>query len=290
MDEGMGCIYLVTNTVNGRRYVGQTRHPTPANRFRAHKYNSKKFKLPLYNEIREFGKDAFKVETLCVVPHESLNNMEAYWAEQLQTYVWDPPMFWPRGYNVRECGTDPDTYIKPKDMSSWWIGRKHKPESLIKMGNIHRGKVTPPEVRQKQSQSHMGMQPTETAKEAARVNRIESVINNGAKGVKLKKEDILEIVKQHTDGMSQTELAAKYNVQVSVISRIMSGDRWGYITGITRAREIRKRGPPLGLEVANKIRDKYQAGGESYNSLAAAYNVTYSTIHNIVKGKLYPVA
>lgn len=290
MEEEIGCIYLITNTVNGRRYVGQTRHPTPKTRFRGHIYNSNKYKLPLYLDIKKYGKAAFTVETLCVVPHTSLNNMEAYWADQLQTYVWDPPMFWPRGYNVRECGTDPETYIKPKAMSSWWIGRKHKPESLIKIGNIHRGKVTPSEVRQKQSKSHMGLKPTEAAKEAARVNRIESVIKNGAKGVKLTKEEVLEMVRLHNNGVSQTELAGKYNVQVSVISRILSGDRWGYITGITRTKEVRKRGTPLGMEVANSIREQYNLGEVTYKALAEKYNVNITTIVNIIKGKLYPIS
>ena len=51
--------------------------------------------------MRKYGPDEFKVETLCIVPHESIDNMEAYWAEQLETYMWDTP----GGYNMVWCGT-----------------------------------------------------------------------------------------------------------------------------------------------------------------------------------------
>ncbi len=269
---------------------GQTRYPTPVNRFRAHKYNSKNRETPLQIDIDNYGRDVFTVETLCIVPHSSLNNMEAYWAEQLQTYMWDPPLHGPRGYTIRECGVDPATYTKPKNMSRWWIGRTYTEETRIKIGNIHRRTITPEYVRQKQSKSHMGLIPTEATKTAARDKRIESVIQNGAKGVKLTKENILDIVKLHNSGITQTELATKYNVQVSVISRIMSGDRWGYITGIHRIKPVTKRNQPLGIEVANQIRELYKAGGTTYASLAEMYNVNKSTIANIIKGKLYPPA
>jgi hypothetical protein len=46
------------------------------------------------------GRESFKFETLCVVPRNRLNDMECYWAEQLETYIWDNP----GGYNMVWCG------------------------------------------------------------------------------------------------------------------------------------------------------------------------------------------
>jgi plasmid maintenance system antidote protein VapI len=215
--------------------------------------------------------------------------MEAYWADQLQTYISNPPIWGPRGYNIRECGTDSDEYINPQNMSNWWIGRKHKPESLEKIRLCKLGYTTSEETRKKQSASHMGLKPTPEAKEAARTNRIKSMIENGATGVKLTKENVIEVVNQHKSGLTQTEIAAHFNVQISVISRILSGKRWGYVTGIPETDcGTKKRGSPLGLESANQIRETYKAGRISYANLAKQYNVTKSTIANIVNGKLYP--
>jgi hypothetical protein len=100
---GEGCIYLITNLVNGKGYIGQHNEPTPYNRFGDHKMLARKGDTScpvLYNAIRKYGEDSFTVETLWIGPLSGMNNMEEYWAEQLETYVWDNP----GGYNACYCG------------------------------------------------------------------------------------------------------------------------------------------------------------------------------------------
>ena len=313
-----GCIYLITNTLNGRRYVGQTKYPTPLKRYKSHWHAAlKNPNTPLYVDMQQYGKENFTLETLCSVPRDHLNDMEAYWAEQLCTYIWDKSLYYPRGYNIKPCGTglsNTDDYaynlatsvknaIKRRG-EYWWkgrthkpetiekmrqinLGRKHTPEAIIKIGNSHRGKKASPELRAKLSASHKGRTQTKEHNEKARINRIESVIKHGAKGVKLTKETVLSIIKDVNAGKSQTEVAAQHDVQISVISRIMSGDRWGQITGIERKEPIKRGHAKLGMETANQIRKEYAFGNETYVSLADKYGVNNSTIANIVKGKLY---
>jgi len=101
--QRLGCIYLITNTINGKQYTGKTVSPTPHQRWRGHKSDARLHRYTnchLSNAINLYGEDKFTIETLCKVPVNSLSNMEAYFAEQLGTYEWDSP----GGYNMIECG------------------------------------------------------------------------------------------------------------------------------------------------------------------------------------------
>lgn len=100
--EPLGCIYLITCIETNGKYVGQSQFSNPINRYKQHWQESKRdrYNYKLYNAMRKYGYEKFKVETLCIVPHKSLNNMEEYWAEQLETYCWDSDL----GYNMVWCG------------------------------------------------------------------------------------------------------------------------------------------------------------------------------------------
>ena len=295
MEQKKGYIYLITNIITNRCYVGQTGVPEIRRRFHGHFHTAMNGSLaPLHVDMRLYGKSAFKIEPLCHVPISSLNNMEAYWAEQLGTYITDMSFNGTRGYNVRSCGESNVEKISinktGKGASSWWIGRKHRPESLVKIGDAWRGKTLSEEHKEKMRQAHVGRVQTDEYNQKARINRIASILENGATGIKLKKEDVLNIVSESTAGKSQTELAAKYTVQISVISRILSGDRWGYVTGIKKREPAKRTHPPIGMTGAEKIRSLYASNEYSYDKLAGMYSVNRSTIANIVKNKLYPTS
>lgn len=307
MSEGIGCIYLITNEINCKQYVGRTCNRNPTNRYRQHWYNARKGSItPLHKAMRKYGPTNFKIEVLSVAPINSLNNLEAYWADRLETYIWSTPIFHPPGYNVLLCGTDINIddqrnksyfsykYKTAEDINKFnsirknvWKGRKHTLSTCIKIGNIHRGKIIPKEVRDKMSKAHTGTALTKEHIDKARVNRIQSVIENGAKGVKLSREQIIDIVNCVNIGQTQTEIAKKYNIRVSLVSRIINGQRWGYITGIEEKETKKKSHPILGITIAREIRELYSKGCETYQSLANKYNVNKSTIGNIIKGKLY---
>ena len=305
--NNIGCIYLITNTENKKQYVGRTTHPTPQYRYYQHWHNSRHgSQTPLHRSMRKYGEKAFTIEILTITTIDRLNAMEIYWAEQLETYVWDTPMFHPPGYNATWCGDLNNIeyqrnnsffaykYKTPEEIKEFnalrknvWLGRKHTPEACAKISKARKGHVQTEEHKRKGAAARTGKPLTASHIQNARNKRMESVIKNGGKGIKLTKDNILEIVKLVNDGISQTVVAEKFNVMISVISRIMSGDRWADITGIPK-RETKKRGHSnLGMEQAMIIRNRYSTGKESYDKLAEEYKVSRSTIAYIIKNKLY---
>jgi len=254
--EEKGYIYVITNIINGKQYVGQTKY-SPEIRYKGHwkDCRSRATKYKLYYAMLKYGKEAFKIETLCMVPRSALNNMECYWAEQLETYIWDNP----GGYNMVWCGNQPT------------LNSKQSLELIEKRVAPLRGR--------KQSKEQI---------EYAKAKHIERIIEKGGKDIKLKPENIFEILQLCKDKVPQTEVAKKFGVQDSVITRILKGERWSHLTGII---PTIKEGSPrvkLGYDKAKEIFDLYKSGYGSYDKIKDLYKINKTTVAGIVKGKLYP--
>ena len=81
-----GTIYLIENTINGHKYVGQTRVKLKY-RLHLHYLESKRFKQrPLYRAINKYGIGKFKVSILERCDIEELDDKERYWISKLNTF------------------------------------------------------------------------------------------------------------------------------------------------------------------------------------------------------------
>ncbi len=94
-----GIIYKITNTVNCKMYVGQTKN-TLAHRWSQHQSavnNCREFQ----RSLRKHGPGAFMAEQIgAASTPDELNRMEAHWITALDTLH-------PRGYNLRLGGNAP---------------------------------------------------------------------------------------------------------------------------------------------------------------------------------------
>ena len=98
----MAYIYKITNTVNGKIYIGKTER-TVEERFLEHLRDSDKRifeKRPLYSAIRKYGKKAFVVETIEETDYPE--ERETYWIEYYQSFK--------HGYNAT-LGGDGKRYL-----------------------------------------------------------------------------------------------------------------------------------------------------------------------------------
>lgn len=85
----MGYIYVITNKINGKKYVGKTAR-TIEERWKEHIKNSKIKKFdkmcPLYSAINKYGIENFTIEQIEECSYEMLNEREKYWINELDTY------------------------------------------------------------------------------------------------------------------------------------------------------------------------------------------------------------
>jgi len=124
-----GKVYLVTNQINGKRYVGFTIR-TAEYRFNCHIKGVDASKL-LHEAIKTFGKENFIVETIFEGTYKQALNKEKYFIQKYKTRV-------PNGYNQTNGG---EAYMLGKiaseatleKMSLAQKGKKHSEATLEKM-------------------------------------------------------------------------------------------------------------------------------------------------------------
>ena len=165
-------IYLITNKINGKQYVGQTIH-SAEKRFAEHCKPSETTCRLLNRAIKKYGKEAFEFSVLEEV--ETLSELDAreiYWIKQMNTLT-------PNGYNLNgggngKGGVSQETREKLRESmigkfdgeKNPFFGRHHTDETRKRMSENHwdmrgannpnYGKTFSPETKLKLSQSKSG--------------------------------------------------------------------------------------------------------------------------------------
>ncbi|QDB70506.1 putative homing endonuclease [Enterococcus phage Entf1] len=137
-------IYLITNNINGKQYVGQTTR-TIEKRFSEH---CRKTNYAIGKAIAKYGKENFTVEELHHTDDfEKLQELEITEIESRNTFT-------PNGYNVVEggCGTvgykhteetrakmSKNKKARYNGESNPFYGKKHSEESKAKMSSAKKG-------------------------------------------------------------------------------------------------------------------------------------------------------
>lgn len=90
----MGYIYLITNKINNKKYIGKTTQSI-RKRWQEHIKDSKKEKCeirPLYRAIRKYGVENFSIKQVEKCNVNILSEREQYWIQYYDTYK--------KGYNA----------------------------------------------------------------------------------------------------------------------------------------------------------------------------------------------
>lgn len=143
-----GRIYLVTNTVNGKQYIGQT----------ITKYSKQGHGHAIRDAYKKYGRKNFTYETICdgITCRNFLDWSEKFWIKVFNSLQ-------PNGYNLEEGGRRyKNVSHKPN------LGKKASAETRAKMSQSqkeywsslithpNKGRKASEETRLKMSQSHRG--------------------------------------------------------------------------------------------------------------------------------------
>ncbi len=152
----MGCIYLVTNKINGKQYVGKTAHDLCSRKHSHEKSAESNSLLAFHCALRKYGFNSFGWKVLFdSVNDEDLSPVEIRMICILKTKA-------PNGYNLTDGGEGTTGWKAPKD----WIknrpnfnykGRKHTSEANEKNRKAHLGKRHTESAKLKMSLVHRGV-------------------------------------------------------------------------------------------------------------------------------------
>lgn len=104
-------IYKITNTINGKVYIGQAIDIDQ--RWKTHRRNSlnqrsKEYNYPLYRAMRKYGIENFTFEVVEKCCNEELNDKEVFYIKQYNSYIHSEKS---NGYNMTIGGGGTRGYI-----------------------------------------------------------------------------------------------------------------------------------------------------------------------------------
>lgn len=225
-----GLIYLLTNEINGKQYVGQTKNIDQ--RMRCHRDQDSQV---VDKAISKYGWKNFNLTILeRNIPQSKLDDKEKKYIKKYNIYEGE-------GYNMTTGGRvtefSPEVCEKLskalKGREITWqeklrkaqLGKTHSEEAREKMSKAHSGR----EITwgDKIGKAHLGQKHTEEAREKMRGPR-PSVQGGNHPRVKLTEEQGKQIKREHEKFKDATikSLAKKYNVSKSTIGNITRGAHW----------------------------------------------------------------
>lgn len=149
-------VYLVTNKVNGKKYVGQHSGLDLQKYWKKHAYRALASPTDrvraIYSAIRKYGLENFEIKPLVIVgTKEDLNYYEIELIRVLKTKA-------PSGYNLTDGGdgvSNPSQETRQK-MSESQTGKTQSEETKLKRSQSLRGQKRSEETKRRMSEAQMG--------------------------------------------------------------------------------------------------------------------------------------
>jgi group I intron endonuclease len=170
----MTIIYIITNLINEKIYIGQTSRNIQR-RFKEHGFASEKGCVRIYNAMQKYGIHNFKIETVKIVEtQEEADQEEIFWISEMRNYL-DNKMV----YNIRSGGSHGlMTDEAKRKMSISHTGLKQTAKHIANRAAKRLGYKTSKETKQKMSQSALGKLKSEETKRKMSLAKIGSRGNN----------------------------------------------------------------------------------------------------------------
>lgn len=197
-----GKIYLITNDVNSKVYVGQTIQ-TLNKRFNGHCCYSKSDRssnMYIKRAIHKYGRDKFHITLIEECPIDLLNEREKYWISFYNSYN--------EGYNLTKGGQESTNFHRLEDT----IDIKKFEQYILEF------KPLATEVAK-----HFGISKCSVYNLIKRIGNPNLVLNsyNPRKGKTIEDIDKNELIKLYNNGWSMLDLVKKYKIKKSKISKYL---------------------------------------------------------------------
>jgi len=191
-----GFIYKITNTINGKFYIGQTIQNVKE-RFYQHcatKCSKAVSNMAIHRAIKKYGKSNFTVEVIEEIDSANLNDRERYWIKYYNSYN--------NGYNSTKGGQDGIKLFKNLDTES--IVREYKSgKSLREIGRLFN--VDKQTIKDLLVRNNINLRTTKT--------------------YKLSQKDREDIIKDLSLGLSRKEIISKWHISKGYLSQLINGYR-----------------------------------------------------------------
>ena len=191
-----GFIYKITNTINGKSYIGQTIQNVKE-RFYQHcatKCSKAVSNMAIHRAIKKYSKSSFTVEVIEEIDSANLNDRERYWIKYYNSYN--------NGYNSTKGGQDGCKPFKDLDVESI-IKEYNTGKSLRTLGTIF--KVDKQTIKDLLIRHNVELRTTRT--------------------YKLSQKDRDKVLEDFASGLSRKEIMIKWNISKSYLSQLINGYR-----------------------------------------------------------------
>jgi group I intron endonuclease len=243
----MGCIYRITNKIDGKSYIGQYCKDNPKQRFTNHKSRARKESSTeyLYRAIRKHGIENFDFTTICVCDNKELNDLEIKYIAEFNTFGENGYNMTAGGQGIRNYKHTPETIERLRVAST---GRTPNEETKKRISEGLMGHGCSDETKEKLRKASIGVQKTPETIEKLRIastgrivsretgEKLSKALTGKPKSVehinkikankrKLSPEDI-KYIRENPDNLTGVQLAEKYNSSRASISRIINKMRY----------------------------------------------------------------
>ncbi len=202
-----GVIYCITNNINNKKYIGQTRRSLDR-RWKEHCWVDNNQLIT--RAINKYGKENFSKEIIEKCNKHKLNDREIYWISFYDTFNGE-------GYNTHKGGL---TLGEGEDHPR--TGQKTPDEIKEKMRKTLKENGTL-ELRQGENHPYYG----KTHSEEIREKMSRNISKAKRKKSKFSKKQSIKIIKEYFEtNITQRKLANKYKTSITTIGKILKCKHW----------------------------------------------------------------
>ena len=259
----MGCIYMYTNKINGKKYIGQTVRPL----YRRHSQHLSQHDTYFDRALAKYGRENFELEVLedNISDEEELNKKEEYYIAKYDTFN--------NGYNLNRGGKNRTRFseqdrdiiiklLKDSKLSMKEIGDKTG-YSVYTIYDVNKGYTLPKEnIKYPIRKRRCSEKYTDTDYE-----RVASLLKNTT--------------------LSFEEIAIETDTDFYLVADINSGKRKGWFLKNDIKTPIRKTTPrtKISVELAQKIVLLLKKNDMSTDEIGEYLNIPGYTVGSINRGK-----